>query len=683
MSEERGEAVALGRERDLGKVYDSELIGRLWPFMRPYRGWIGFNFALIPLRALLELMPALIVGAALNYLTEGATTTEVGWMAPFVAPRLGLGPLGWMFGLVFVVSIVTLIVDWLRAFSMISLGQRTIRDVRRTLFDHVQRLPMRFFDRYPVGRLVTRLTNDLENLAEMFSAGVIAMVADLFVMVVILAMLFAIDPRLALAALALVPFLGIAAAIFRYKVREAYREVRVKIARLNAQLQETISGMKVVQLFARERRNFEDFRRENASHRDSWLRSIRYDALLFSTVDLATNLTRALIFWYGAQLIGAGEITLGTMYVFTDYMVRFFRPLMDLSAKYSVMQSSMASAERVFQLLDEQAEPEGRGEAQVEDAAAGEAPVAAGPAGSAGAGASAAAAATAAAHGADVAASAHTGCAGAPAGFRGDARREAATMGGTKAAPEPEGCEVEFDGVTFAYGAETVLRDVSFRVAAGERVAIVGHTGSGKTTTLKLLARLYELQEGSIRVNGVDIRDIPKAELRRRLAFVLQDVFLFDGDLRYNVVLGRDVADDVVDAAARATHVDALVERLPNGWRHKVSERGVNFSTGQRQLLSFARALAREPQLLLLDEATANVDTETEALIQDALRSLMEGKTSIVVAHRLSTIKDVDRIYVFHHGAICERGTHDELLERRGVYWRLYQLQYAQQETAA
>ncbi|MCY3969655.1 MAG: ABC transporter ATP-binding protein [Acidobacteria bacterium] len=622
MSEERSEAAELGRERDLGKVYDTELIKRLWPFMRPYRGWIAFNFAMIPPRALLELMPALVVGAALNYLTEGVATTEVGWMAPFVVPRLGLGPLAWMFGLVFIISIVTLSVDWLRAFTMISLGQRTVRDVRRTLFDHVQRLPMRFFDRYPVGRLVTRLTNDLEHLAEMFSAGVIAMVADVFVMVVILAMLFAIDPRLALAALALVPVLGIAAVIFRYKVRQAYREVRVKIARLNAHLQETISGMKVVQLFARERRNFEDFRRENASHRDSWLRSIRYDALLFSTVDLATNLTRALIFWYGAQLVGLGDVTLGTIYVFSDYMSRFFRPLMDLSAKYSVMQSSMASAERVFQLLDEPREPEGKVELP--------------------------------------------------------ARGEGAAMGA-----EPAGSEVEFDGVTFAYGSETVLRDVSFRVAAGERVAIVGHTGSGKTTTLKLLARLYELQEGSIRVDGRDIRDIPKPELRRRMAFVLQDVFLFDGDLRYNIVLGRDVADDVVDEAARATHVDDLIERLPNGWAHKVSERGVNFSTGQRQLLSFARALAREPQLLLLDEATSSVDTETEALIQDALHHLMAGKTSIVVAHRLSTIKDVDRIYVFHHGAICEHGTHDELLDRRGVYWRLYQLQYAQQETAA
>ncbi len=619
MSEEQSEAAGPGRERDLGKVYDRELIKRLWPFMRPYRGWIGFNLSLVPVRAVLELMPALIMGAALNYLTEGVATSEVRWIAPFVAPRLGLPPLAWMFILVLGISILTLSMEWLRAFTMISLGQRTIRDVRRTLFDHVQRLPMRFFDRYPVGRLVTRLTNDLENLAEMFSAGVIAMVSDVFVMLVILSMLFSIEPRLALAALALVPFLGIAAAIFRYKVREAFREVRVKIARLNAHLQETITGMKVVQLFARERRNQRDFERENASHRDSWLGSIRYDALLFSSVDLATNLTRAMIFWYGAKLLGVGEITLGTIYVFSDYMGRFFRPLMDLSAKYSVMQSSMASAERVFQLLDEPREPEGRIETPVE----------------------------------------------------------------AVAGPQPGGCEVEFDGVTFSYGAETVLRDVSFRVAAGERVAIVGQTGSGKTTTLKLLARLYELQEGTIRVDGRDIREIPKPELRRRLAFVLQDVFLFDGDLRYNVVLGRDVADDVVEEAARATHVKALIEQLPNGWQHKVSERGVNFSTGQRQLLSFARALAREPQLLLLDEATSSVDTETEALIQDALHHLMEGKTSIVVAHRLSTIKDVDRIYVFHHGAICEHGTHDELLDLRGVYWRLYQLQYAQQEAAA
>jgi ABC-type multidrug transport system fused ATPase/permease subunit len=408
--------------------------------------------------------------------------------------------------------------------------------------------------------------------------------------------------------------LAAAALVFRYKVREAFREVRVKIARLNAHLQETISGMKVVQLFARERRNLADFERMNASHRDSWHKSITYDALLFSAVDLATNLTRAAIFWYGAKLLLRSEVSIGTIYVFTDYMARFFRPLMDLSAKYSVMQSSMASAERVFQLFDEPAE-------------------------------------------------------------RGFGERPLAS---------PARGEVVFDRVSFSYGAEPVLREVSFRVAPGERVALVGHTGAGKTTVLKLLARLYQPSSGSIRIDGVDVRDLAADDLRRQMAFVLQDVFLFDGDLRGNIVLGAPQASEGdLEAAVDATHVRRLVDRLPEGFAQKVKERGVNFSAGERQLLSFARALVRRPSILLLDEATSNVDTETEALVQDALHRLMEGKTCIVVAHRLSTIRDVDRIYVMHHGEIVEVGTHQELLAMRGVYWRLYQLQFAQQEGAA
>jgi ABC-type multidrug transport system fused ATPase/permease subunit len=402
--------------------------------------------------------------------------------------------------------------------------------------------------------------------------------------------------------------------VFRYKVREAFREVRVKIARLNAHLQETISGMKVVQLFAREKRNLEDFDRMNASHRESWRKSISYDALLFSSVDLATNLTRAMIFWYGARLLLSAEVSLGTIYVFTDYMGRFFRPLMDLSAKYSVMQSSMASAERVFQLFDE---PEER------------------------------------------------------------------RFGATRLALPARG-EVVFDHVSFSYGEEPILKDVSFRVAPGERVALVGHTGAGKTTVLKLLARLYQPQSGTIRIDGFDIRDLDAAELRRQMAFVLQDVFLFDGDLRHNIVLGAgEVAPEDLAAAVDATHVRRLVDKLPEGFAQKVKERGVNFSAGERQLLSFARALVRRPALLLLDEATSNVDTETESLVQDAIHRLMEGKTCIVVAHRLSTIRDVDRIYVMHHGEIAEHGSHQELLAQRGLYWRLYQLQFAQQEGAA
>lgn len=609
-------------EAALGKVYDSRLLKRLLPYVKPYWYLVLFSLVLIPARALLEVIPPLIIGAALNFLVEGEVISDVPRLQPLLEPHLGLSTLGWLFVLVIAVALVQVVLEGLRTLSMVLLGQHTAFDLRRDLFDHVQRLPMSFFDRYPVGRLVTRLTNDLENLAEMFSAGIVALIADLFVMAFFVWMLFRIDSQLALVALAVMPFLAVAAVVFRYKVREAFRAVRVKIAALNAHLQETISGIKVVQLFARERKNLEEFSELNASHRNSWFQSIQYDALLFSSVDLATNLTRALIFWYGAKLMGAGEITIGTVYVFIEYMGRLFRPLMDLSAKYSVMQSSMASAERVFQLLDTEPVPADRPRAEVVEHPA---------------------------------------------------------IGGAA----PAGVEVEFDGVTFSYGAETVLHDLSFKVAPGERVALVGPTGSGKTTALKLLARLYELQEGSIRIDGVDIREIPRRELRAHMAYVLQDVFLFDGDLRYNLTLGNESIDPAdLERAIHAAHVDALLERLPEGLEQPVSERGSNFSTGERQLLSFARALARKPELLLLDEATASVDTETESLIQDALRALMEGKTSIIIAHRLSTIQDVDRIYVMQHGRLVEQGSHEELLDQRGLYWRLYQLQFAESEVA-
>ena len=343
-------------EQALGKIYDTRLIARLWPYVKPHFVWIALSLALIPLRALLEVTPPLIVGAAINFLVHGDATSEVAFLEPLLRPRLGLGVLSWLFSLALGIALLSLALEWLRVFSMVILGQRTVRDVRERLFDHVQRLPMRFFDRYPIGRLVTRLTNDMENLAEMFVSGVVALVADLAIMAFFAYLLFTVQPQLALAAMAVVPFLALAALVFRYKVREAFREVRVKIARLNTQLQETISGIRVVQLFAREGTNAQRFSAENASHRDSWFKSIHYDALLFSSVDLATNLTRAVIFFLGVRLLGADGVTLGTVYVFIDYMVRFFRPMMDLSARYSVMQSSMASAERTFQLLDEAAE---------------------------------------------------------------------------------------------------------------------------------------------------------------------------------------------------------------------------------------------------------------------------------------------------------------------------------------
>ena len=601
-------------EEILGKVYDSRLLRRLWPFLARYRALLLVSLVLIPLQAVFEALPARFFAVGLNHLSGSAPHNESGWFLSLTQPPEGLSLLLWLALLMLTVTVVSGLVELVRWIGMAVMGQGAIRDLRRTLFHHVQRLPLSFFDRYPVGRLVTRLTNDVETLSEMFTAGLVALVGDLFRMGYFAYLLFAFDAKLALVTMSVVPLLSVAAVIFRWKVREAFRTVRVKIARLNTHLQETISGMKVVQLFVREDRNLEDFAAINREHRDAWFYSIRYDGLLFSTVDLASNLTIALILWYGAGLVGHGAVGLGLLFIFVDYMQRFFRPLRDLSAKYSVMQSSMASLERIFELLDVPAES-----------------------------------------------------------------REA-----KGALPTPVRGEVVFDRVSFAYGDEPVLRDVSFRVAPGERVAIVGPTGSGKTTMLKLLTRLYEVKSGSIRIDGVDVQAVARSELRRVLAFVLQDVFLFTGDLIYNIGLGReDISESQVRQAAEVVHVDRLVRRLPDGYRQHVHERGVNFSAGERQLLSFARALAQRPQILLLDEATSNVDTETEGLIQDALHQLMAGKTAIVVAHRLSTIQGVDRIYVLHRGRIREEGTHEELLARRGLYWRLYQLQYAAQARPA
>jgi ABC-type multidrug transport system fused ATPase/permease subunit len=469
---------------------------------------------------------------------------------------------------------------------------------------------MGFFDRYPVGRLVTRATNDVENVAEMFTAGIVALITDLLRMIGVAVLLFLIDARLALMTFLVVPVLTVAAVIFRFKVRAAFRKVRVRIARINAYIQENVTGMKVVQLFTREDRNSREFDALNADHRDAWILSIRYDAALFSAVELAAGLTVAIIIAQGVGLAA------GTLYIFIDWMRRFFMPLRDLSAKYSVMQSSMASSERIFELLETQPAIPDRG---------------------------------------------------------------------TVSADREGDAAVAFEGVSFAYqGDDWVLRNLSFRVRTGEKVAIVGATGAGKTTIINLLARLYEVTNGRVSIGGVDLRDLPQERLRRRIAMVLQDVFLFSGTIADNISLGRpDVDRATIERAARAVRADRFIEALPQGYDAPILERGTNLSAGQRQLLSFARALAHGADILVLDEATSSIDSETEALIQAGIHVLMEGKTAIAIAHRLSTIRDVDRIFVLDGGRIVETGTHEQLLELGGLYDHLYRLQIRSEESPA
>jgi ATP-binding cassette subfamily B protein len=505
--------------------------------------------------------------------------------------------------------------------------------MRLQIWRHLQRLDLQFYDRNPVGRLMTRVTTDVDVLNDLFTAGVVSIFGDVFTLIGIMIVLVAMDWRLAVIAFSVIPLIVLVTQWFRRNVRETYRTVRLWIARINAYLQEHITGMSTVQLFRRERRSFERFDEINRAHRDANVSSIFYYAVFYPAIEVIGALASALIIWFGGIWTMQGALTLGSLVAFLQYSQRFFRPISDMSEKFNVLQAAMASSERIFKLLDTPVKisspptlPEPQGGPELVR--------------------------------------------------RGDARRPARGSGSEA---------ITFDKVSFAYNdSDFVLQDVTFDVRPGERIGIVGATGAGKSTLINLLLRFYDVSSGRILIDGVDVRDMDLHELRGLFSLVLQDVHLFSGTVASNIRLGNPgITDDAIRRAAIAVHADRFIRELPDGYQHKLGERGATLSVGQKQLLSFARALAFDPKILVLDEATSSVDTETEQLIRDALHVLMAGRTTLAIAHRLSTIQDMDKILVLHRGRVREMGTHQELLARRGVYYRLYQLQYKDQERKA
>jgi len=638
-------------EEVLGKAYDSRLMRRLLIYLRPYRWQVTIAIAAIILKSFCDVLGPYLVKVAVDcYLapTPGATSGMWSWLSP--QPAKGIAQIS---GIYFAMLLCIFAFEFLQTYYMQWTGQKVMFDLRSQIFRHLQRMHVAFYDKNPVGRLVTRVTTDVDALNEMFTSGVVSIFEDLFVLAGILGIMLCMNWKLALITFAVLPFIVVATKIFRDKVRDSYRRIRVAIARINSYLQEHVSGMVVLQLFNRERKAYTRFSEINRSHMDAFKDAILAYAVYYPVVDFFSAVAIACVIWYGGQDIIRGLVSksvslsfnprtlisfhlvakaasLGVLIAFTQYALRFFRPIMDFSEKYNILQSAMAASERIFKLVDTPIEVES------------------------------------------------------PASVK---------------TPQGPG-RIEFDHVWFAYrdipndggGNEQaraaalpqrdwVLRDVTFSLEPGETIAVVGHTGAGKTTLISLLLRFYDVQKGAVRIDGVDVKEMDLADLRGRFGVVLQDPFLFTGTIGSNIRLGTErIQVQHIERAAEDVNLADFIRALPNGFDEEVRERGSTLSTGQKQLISFARALAHNPKILILDEATSSVDTETEFRVRDALARLVEGRTSLIIAHRLSTIQRADKIIVMHKGQVREMGTHQELLAHRGIYYKLYQLQYKDQE---
>jgi ATP-binding cassette subfamily B protein len=618
-----------GEEDVLGKAYDARLMRRLLTYLWPYWREVVVAFVAITGGAVAQLaQPYLIKIAIDRYIAAGDVTG---------LDRLAVG--------YFAILVGAFAAEYVQTWTLQLTGQRIMFDLRMAIYGHLQRLDLKYYDRNPVGRLMTRVTSDVDVLNDLFTSGVVTVFGDVFTVIGIMAVMLWMNWRLALVAFSVLPLIVLVTQWFRRNVRDSYRIVRGWVARINAFLQENITGMTTVQLFRREALNFARFDDIDRKHRDANIDSIFYYAVFYPAIEVIGALASALIVWYGGGDVLRNALTLGALVAFLQYAVRFFRPISDMSEKFNVLQSAMASSERIFKLLDEPVSIQSAAKPVTRPAPAlgrivfdrvwfryneGE----------------------------------HQG----PTKSTGSDRETTKSTKDTTAVGDPKGARDDSD---------YVLKDVSFEVRPGERVGIVGATGSGKTTLINLLMRFYDVTEGRITIDGVDIRSLDLADLRGLFSLVLQDVHLFSGTIADNIRLGDGSIDDErVGRAARAVHADRFIERLPDRYGSAVAERGATLSMGQKQLLSFARALAFDPRVLILDEATSSVDTETELLVRDALHALMAGRTTIAIAHRLSTIQDMDKILVLHKGRLRESGTHQELLARRGIYFKLFELQY-------